>query len=169
MRYLARGVMALLWGVLVLVVVTASLSALGGEAGDLYDLLDLDPELPEPPRGPVLAVIGLAVLAAAALGWFFWVCHRMLSAARGHDFVRLTRLLGRAGQALAAFWLSLQLLERGGGHMLIAHLPLPTRPELDWVSVELDLMLLVIAIVLWALAGALDRAAEIDDENRHFL
>ena len=135
----------------------------------LFDFMDLPLDLPPPATWVVVLLVLSSVVTFGCLGLVFWRFHRVLGFARLNDFEGLACHLKGAGTALVAFWAAFQITDR-----VMPVLMLLDHPELMWEEfdpflIDLDLIFLVLGIVFWALARSLARAAEIDDENRHFL
>ena len=135
----------------------------------LFDFLDLPLDLPPAPTWVVVLLVLSSLVTMGTLALVFWRFHRVLGCARLNDFAGLACHLKGAGKALVAFWAAFQIIER-----VMPVLMLLDHPELMWEEfdpflIDLDLIFLVLGIVFLALARSLARAAEIDDENRHFL
>lgn len=135
----------------------------------LFDFLDLPLDLPPPANWVVTLLVLSGIVTIGCLGLVFWRLHRVLGCAQRNDFAGLACHLKGVGTALVAFWAAFQVIDR-----VMPVLMLLDHPELMWEEfdpflIDLDLIFLVLGIVFWALARSLLRAAEIDDENRHFL
>lgn len=169
MRFLARLAMAASWLVIAVGFLLELAAGLAGQVEVLYDLADLPVDLPAPPGWSVAALAVAGVVTLAALALVYWRFHHVLRAATANDFGALARHIGGAGTGLVLFWVAFQAVTRGAPALMVLHVAPETRPEMDWFLLDLDIIFLVLAVVLWALASSLRKAAEIDDENRHFL
>lgn len=169
MKTLARFLMILSWLVLSAHILLIVAAALAGEAGPMLDMVDLPEDTPHPPGWALVFGSGLVGLTITLLGVGYWQFHRVLQMSSRIEFSALARHLGYAGRALLGFWLCFATIERVLPFALTWNMAPGTRPEIDWLPVDLDLILVVLAVTLWSMAGVMARAAVIDDENRHFL
>lgn len=165
----ARIAMLISWTALVLSVAVILGAGLLGENEAFFDFLDLPLDTP-PAAGWVIALLVLSEGATmAVLGLVFWRFHKVLGCATRNDFAGLACHMRQAGVALIAFWVGFQITTRVMPVLMLLHQPDLMWEEFDPFLIDLDLIFLVLGIVFLALARSLARAAEIDDENRHFL
>ena len=165
----ARIAMFLSWSALTLGLAVILIGGIFDDPEALFDLVDLPLDTPPAPGWVVALLVLSCILAMVTLGAVFWRFHKVLGCAVGNDFAGLARHLKQAGTALVAFWAAFQLVDRVMPVLMLLHQPDQMWEEVDLFLIDLDLIFLVLGVVFWALARSLARAAEIDDENRHFL
>ncbi|WP_421703951.1 hypothetical protein [Aliiroseovarius sp.] len=165
----ARIAMLISWTALFLAVLFLLGVGVFVDSEALFDFLDLPLDLPPAPTWVVVLLVLSSLVTMATLGLVFWRFHRVLGCARLNDFGGLACHLKGAGTALVAFWAAFQVTDRVMPVLMLLDHPDLMWEEFDPFLIDLDLIFLVLGIVFWALARSLARAAEIDDENRHFL
>lgn len=169
MRIFANLAMVACWaflafGVGVIVIATAL-----GHYGAFYDVFDLPGDLPPPSGGMVVLTCGMIVLALVLLGGAFLSFSRLLRAADAADFNALGRWLGQGGGYLIAFWVVLTVISRVMPFPMMSGIAPEDQPEVDWIPLDLDLILLVLGIVMLGVSGTMRKAAAIEQENSEFL
>lgn len=135
----------------------------------MFELVDLPTDLPAPPMWTVDLASVLSIIAMLLVAMAFWGFHRVLQSATANDFRALAQHLNTCARALFAFWILFVVIDRFMPFLLVLNIPVEQRPEIDWFPLGLELIFATVAIALWAVAGSLQQAAEIEDENRLFL
>ncbi|QBF32295.1 hypothetical protein [Thalassococcus sp. S3] len=169
MAFVARIAMVFSWLVLTGIVLIVSALALSGDVAPILDMVELPPDIPQPPNWALLGLIGLCCLALANLGIVYWRFHRVLRSAGQNQFDLLARELRTSGIALIFFYILFLMIFRFMPFALVWGVPSEEQPTIHWLPINLDIVFLIIGLVLLALASSFRRAAEVDDENRHFL
>lgn len=169
MRIVANLAMLACWlflafGVGVIVIATAL-----GHYEAFYDIFDLPLGMTPPATAWIALASALIIVSLLLLGVAFLSFSQVLLAAERADFDKLGIWMGRGGVYLIAFWAVYQIVSRIMPFPLVAALPFDQRPEIEWVPLDLDVILLVLGFVLWSVAGTMRKAAEIAHENSQFL
>ncbi len=168
MALIARILMAANWGIFAFAVGAASILAVLGDHDPIKEIMEIQISGALPGWVVVVAIVIIAV-GMALLGRGYWALHRILGLHKGAGFAELARRLRQLAQSLIGLWAAIVCVD--GILPLMYRMTLPADTDLvaDWFPLDLEIVLVIVGIALFAVAGALMRAAEVQDENDHFL
>ncbi len=170
MKFVARFTMVLVMVAFVVAIamVWANLYIVG-DTELIWDFMDQPVDLPKPPLWASLVALSVSIVTMAALGSAFWSIHRILQNEKSPSFKGMAFHLRRCAQGLLGFWLGLFLLTSTVPAMMLTETPRSLWPELEFVPIDIEIVFLVLSVALLAVSRELDRAHDIEDENKQFL
>ena len=145
------------------------ISAMTGSTEEIWEAFDVVESAAAPPLAGILIGTLLSTATLVSLAVAYWSIERTLSGGREQDFLALAAHLRRIALGLMGFWLGYNLLTGAMPTVLTWHLPSEQVPEFDWDPLDLDIILLILAIALYAISRVLHRAWAVEEENRQFL
>ena len=145
------------------------ISAMTGSTEEIWEAFDVVESAAAPPLAGILTGTLLSAATLVSLAVAYWSIERTLSGGREQDFLALAAHLRRIALGLMGFWLGYNLLTGAMPTVLTWHLPPEQVPEFDWDPLDLDIILLILAIALYAISRVLHRAWAVEEENRQFL
>ena len=145
------------------------ISALTGSTEEIWEAFDVVESAAAPPMVSILTGTLASMATLVSLAVAYWSVEKTLSGGREQDFLALAAHLRRIALGLMGFWLGWNLLTGVMPTVLTWHLPAEQVPEFDWDPLDLDIILLILAIALYAISRVLQRAWAVEEENRQFL
>ncbi len=156
-------------GYYTLTLAAALIGSLLGYPHYLWEFLDL-PHSSQPPLSiALIAGIILSVFTVYSLSFSYWSIEKILHGGYLQNFTTISVLIRNTSIGLIGFWLGYNLLSIFLPILVTMHLPDINKRHLEWDPLDIDIVLLILAIALHAISQALKRAGEIEQENNHFL
>lgn len=147
----------------------AWIAGLFGAPEVLWDFFEISEKAAAPPIWTILVGVVVSIGTLVSLGSAYWSIEKILRGGQGQDFLQLSIRLRRMSVGLMGFWLGYNILSGGMRMLLTLHLPAEQRPDFDWDPLEVEIILLIVAIALYAVSHALYRAWMVEEENKQFL
>lgn len=169
MSFFARFIMLMLITAHSIFTVFMWVDLFSGAPEVIYEFLELPEFEYNPPFWALISGALFSFLTIASLGVAFWGINSILRNKNTHEFLRLGKQLKQSAWALIVFWISNYLLISILPILLITNSDHKQEYAPEWIPIDFDLVFLVVAIALLAIAGTLQRAHEIEEENNQFL
>lgn len=144
-------------------------SGLLGAPEILWEFFEISQTATAPPAWTILIGIAISAATLTALGMAYWSIEKILRGGQSQDFLQLSRRLRRMSVGLMGFWFGYNVLSGTVRPLLTMHLPLDQRPDFDWDPLDVDIILLIVGIALFAISHVLHRAWTVEEENKQFL
>lgn len=167
--WIARISMITSWMFFAGIMVWTWASAMMGSNELLWDAYDFPPETTLPHTWVLLIGLANSALIMFGLGISYWSVETILKDGPDQDFLQLGQRLRKMAIGLIVFWIGFNLLVGAIPNLLVAHIPENQAPELGWQPFDVEFILLIVAVALFAISRSLNRAHELEEENRQFL
>ncbi len=168
-KLLARLAMVLSMAYFTLALVLMFAFAVLGEPQALWEMLEIEESTPPPPLWSLMVSAVVALFILVALGLAYWFIEKILRGGATVGFDHLSRYLRGMAFGLMGFWIGIKMLDAVLPYLLTRHLSVDIRPPFDWDQLDLDIVLLIISVAIYAISQSLDRASLIEEEHKHFL
>ncbi len=159
--------LAILCGVLYLYTWGAALAGdteLAFDFADVYSTAPLD----------AWQIIGGIICSGIAIAAVIMIClaaARFLSVTKRDGFfiVGAAKACRRMGQGLIVFWVGMVLVENFMPWIMTRNFAVDERIEIEWFLLDLSFIFLLLGVVLLLMAGAMDQARVIDQDNKQII
>ena len=168
-KFLTRLAMVLSIAYFTLALVLIFAYALLGDPQSLWEMLEIEETAPPPPLWNLIIGAVVAVVIIVSLGLSYWYIEQIFRGGASVGFDRLSRYLRGMALGLIGFWIGIKLLSAWLPYLLTRHLPVDERPPFDWDQMDVDIVLLIISVAIYAISKSLERASVIEEEHKHFL
>jgi drug/metabolite transporter (DMT)-like permease len=140
-----------------------------GDQNRFWQFLEFPENLPMPPIWTYWAGILMSLIALSGLAFSYLSIERIFRSDLRQNFLLLSRAFKNTSLGIMAFWLGYNLITGLLPVLFALHLQQDQHPPLDWDPLDTDIILLIIAIAMFAISKALHHAWIFEDENKHFL
>lgn len=166
---MARGAMIASWMYYSITLGIMWISGLIGSKEYFWETLDFPTYLPLPPTWTFLCGLLVSAFTVAGLGYLYFSVEKIIKSNAKQDFLLLSKLLQNIATGLICFWLGYNLLTGLLPYIILLHIAPEQQPEWGWDPLDIDILFLILAIAIFAIASAFKRAWFLEDENKHFL
>jgi len=128
--------------------------------------------LPRQPIGPpawsMYAGIALTALTLWGLGSAYLASEKIIRSGCNNSFAELSMNLKQLSLGLVVFWFGYNCITGLMPILVCFNLPADQKPEFQWDPLDIDIIFLVLATAIYAIAESLLRASAIENENKQF-
>ncbi len=140
-----------------------------GFHNEIWDVFDFPIQDSSPPLSSLIIGLCVTIAGLVCLGLAYLAVWQILEGGQNQDFRLLGKRLQRLGYGLIGFWFSYNLLSGAVQYLIVIGLEDTQGFEMGWDPLDLDIIFLIMAIGILAIAQTLERAWTAEEETKHFL
>lgn len=168
-KWVARGAMIASWLYYSITLSFLWQSGLMGKPEAFWEFMEFPTNLPLPPAWILICGVLISIFTISGLAYTYISVEKIIGANEPQDFLLLSKLLQNISTGLLCFWLGYNLLTGLIPMLTLLHIAPEQQPDWGWDPLDIDIVFVILAAVLFAIARAFRRAWFFEDENKHFL